>query len=268
MGLAPERSAKRVRLSHSPSKPTLRNAGGKGKDAADEDAFMAELLAGIDASAFDAPTSSAPSQARPSPRSTKPEIRPPANASPPKPTHIKTSPRKTSTPGAKPHFRPEEKARPRTDDLDVILGLKSPGPRNVKAEREALAHLPRNMKLDAAGRPKIERDIKPKIKTPSKTLVDLTPNSSQASQPERKPLARPLCKPLVPLHSTTSLAVQPPASPQTLPDLVECIPGSQDDYDGDWDLDALASLDDKVFEEPIVSYRDATEADDRRGIPS
>jgi hypothetical protein len=54
------------------------------------------------------------------------------------------------------------------------------------------------------------------------------------------------------LPQSTSLAVQPPTSPRALPDLLEGNPGSED-YDGDWDLDALASLDDSLFEQPIVS---------------
>lgn len=244
MGLA-ERSAKRARLS--PLKPQVPPGNAvKGKDVAGEDAFMAELLAGIDASVFDAPPSSQGSRATPrltpSRKENGPVRRAPVtDSSPPKPTpRSKPAP----MPRPKPYARPPLSGlgKRKDDSLETVLGLKP----KVKAEREALASLATN--IEARTR-RVDTMFKPHVKAEPKveTKVELKPAAVLPpipSLPERKPLA--------PLQSTTSLAVQPPTSPRTLPDLVECLPGSQEDYDGDWDLDALAGLDDKVFDEPTV----------------
>lgn len=234
--------AKRPRLS--PRKPP------GGQDLGAEDALMAELLAGIDASAFDMPPSSQ-SPVKSQPRSApKPMPRSAQTSKPtPKPVPSTMENRRTRSPvkgpahmprrgasptmphGPKPYARPAAKptkGKEEPSSLEALLGLKVG---RVKAEREPLAPLASNVERKPVS---VNKPPQPKVAPSPKPAIKPEPVPSPSTH-----------KPLTPLQSTTSIAVQPPLSPRA--------PEAEDEYDADWDLDALAGLDEKVFDEPVVS---------------
>ncbi|BEI94616.1 uncharacterized protein CcaverHIS019_0701880 [Cutaneotrichosporon cavernicola] len=212
-----ERSAKRQRL-----------------NSAAEDTFMAELLAGIDASAFDDP----PSQ--PSPKKTP--LRP-----------VNLTPRSSQATPLK-STRPQVTLVKRPAPLSPVKSpakspIKSPGKHSKlfapKTRSTPYFRPPTSPAKPDASRPPLAT-LRPNALSSPSTALRPKYNGVKA-EPAWLPSLSPSCK--VP-HST-SLVVEAPTSPRVLPDLLEAIQGSNDDYDGDWDLDALASLDDSMFKEPI-----------------
>lgn len=182
-------------------------------DKENEDAFMADLLAGLDGKEFDAP----PSSSLPSP------IKAP-------------TPRRATVPSS----------MPENDLVDFLSQPKMPTPRRPLAP---LARSPvRRPAAPSAFRPLKRAEVKPKVEQsfevpPVKEVkVERVPPSVVKAEPVPQPIvaeAEPEVKPAFDADAEDDFPL-PSASQES-------------HYDMDWDLDALAMLDEKSLVKETVS---------------
>ncbi|KAL1411310.1 DNA replication endonuclease-helicase Dna2 [Vanrija albida] len=208
------------------------------KDKENEDAFMADLLSGLDGAEFDAP----PSSSLPSP---------------------KRMPGRVSTPSQRPAALPD--ALPEADLIDFLTQPRLPTP-----QRRPLAPLQRSpvrRAVPGKGKPSTSafQPLKKVAKVEAEVKRKAAPKVELKVEPkfEPKPVVQVKAEP-APLPLPVAVKPEPAAEP-TLnikpldaaddTDAFPLPPASQESqYDMDWDLDALAMIDESALLKETIKY--------------
>lgn len=91
----------------------------------------------------------------------------------------------------------------------------------------------------------IGQNRKVQAETTVKLEASRSPRQAVDNGPKREEI--PKAKPLQLFASTSSTTAIAPTSPPTSPVAAEAVPSTQDEYDMDWDLDALADIDEAAL---------------------